>query len=52
MLPTGVEFITPNQETFLVASDFEPREGMWVSEIKNDSTGTGQVDFGQFSDVW
>ena len=42
--PDRVEFITPNQETFLVASDFEPREGMWVSEIKNDSTGTGQVD--------
>lgn len=42
--PDRVEFRTPGQETFLVASDFEAREGMWVSEIKNDSTATGFND--------
>lgn len=42
--PDRVEFFTPGQQTFLVASDFEAREGMWVSEIKNDSTATGNVD--------
>jgi len=34
--PERVEFFTPEHESFLVLSDFESREGMWVSTIKND----------------
>ena len=34
--PDRVEFFTPEHESFLVLSDFESREGMWVSTIKND----------------
>lgn len=34
--PDRVEFFTPNQESYLLQSDFEARENMWVAPIKND----------------
>jgi hypothetical protein len=42
--PDRVEFFTPEHESFLVLSDFESREGMWVSTIKNDTLPTGNND--------
>ena len=42
--PDRVEFFTPEHESFLVLSDFESREGMWVSTIKNDTIPTGNND--------
>jgi hypothetical protein len=34
--PDRVEFFTPGQESYLLQSDFEARENMWVAPIKND----------------
>jgi hypothetical protein len=42
--PDRVEFFTPEHKSFLVLSDFESREGMWVSTIKNDTIPTGNND--------
>jgi len=37
----AVEFTTTQHESFLVASDFEQREDLFYSSIKNDSKATG-----------
>ena len=49
--PDRVEFFTPGQESYLLQSDFEPRENMWVAPIKNDIltaiNGTPEEDTSQ-----
>lgn len=42
--PYSVKFETRDHESYLVASDFTYREGMWMSPIKLDSSVTGSND--------
>lgn len=56
LVPYRVEFTTPEQESFLVDTDFTYREGVWVSPIKNDiltsATGSNEDDTTRLYGRW
>lgn len=49
--PYRLDFTTSNHISFLTNTDFEQREDLWYSPIKNDSTGTG-VNSNDTSRLW
>jgi hypothetical protein len=49
--PYRMDFTTSNHISFLTNTDFEQREDLWYSPIKNDSTGTG-VNSNDTSRLW
>lgn len=43
-VPDKIEFKTKNQESFLVAADFDPEDDAWRSPIKNDILTSSTLD--------